>query len=860
MKHLTSKQLREEWINFFESKGHLKVESKSLIPVDDPSLLWINSGVATLKDFFSGKKQPPSKRLVNSQKAIRTNDIENVGVTSRHHTMFEMLGNFSIGDYFKAEAIEFAWEFLTKTLEIEPQLLYITYFTEDKDTYNKWIEIGVSPSNLIAGDRDMNFWDMGVGPCGPDTEIFFDRGEKYDKRGIELVENDIDNDRYIEIWNIVFSEFNNDGKGNYSELSQKNIDTGAGLERLGSILQGGHTNFDTDLFLTIIKKIEEITGQEYDGNNYFKNDPKQTKINKAFKVISDHMRAIVNAIADGAKPSNVSRGYIIRRLIRRAYRSGLYLGVKSKAFLYTLTQTVKDSLPFDVDVEAVSSIIRKEELAFAETIHNGEMLLEKSIVKGQPFDFSIAFKLFETYGFPIELTQEILSERGIELDISKFDEYRKKHADASRGKVAQAMQKQMTSLSKISGLISEFTGYETEMDYSEALIFLNETEELEEIDGEGYVVFAQTPFYATSGGQRYDKGSIKQNNNSAEVLDVFKDKFGNHIHKVKGKLVKGTAVLSVDHDVRNGLMRNHSGTHLVFKALREVFGSDTIEQLGSDNNEERLRFDFPSDKKPSAEQMQKVEKLVNDYIALDVIRNYIVTDLKSAEAMGAIMTVGEDTYSSKVRVVEFPGITSDLCGGTHIPSTGGIESFLITSVENKGSGVFRLEAITSKKTVHEWTNARMKEYTKDIEKAIKKNKALDSTYSFNKTPKTIADAMQNIKQLREDNKKLAKQAKKIELPDVKLEKDFFIKLDARPDQIKTMAISLREKHPKGTFVVGATTDKLLIAIASKEKDCNQLLQLINSKLNGRGGGSKDFAQGVCDNDNAQSVIKEVLNG
>ncbi len=861
MKKLTSKELREEWLKFFESKDHLRLESKSLIPINDDSLLWINSGVATLKDYFSGKKMPPKKRLTNSQKSIRTNDIENVGETSRHHTFFEMLGNFSIGDYFKNEAIEFAWEFLTKTLEMPTDKLYITYYQEDKDTYNKWIEMGVNKEHLIAGDKEMNFWDMGLGPCGPDTEIFFDKGEKYDKRGIELIEKDLDNDRYIEIWNVVFSEFNNDGEGNYIELSQKNIDTGAGLERIVSILQGGHTNFETDLFLSIIQATEKLTEKRYDPENYFTKEPTQTKINKQFRVIADHLRAVVNAISDGAKPSNVSRGYIIRRLIRRAYRAGMSLGIKQQTFLFNLTQDVVDSLPFKVDVNKVSAIIKKEEETFAKTIEKGEELLSKSIIPGKAFDFATAFKLFETYGFPIELTQEILAEKNVELNLEKFEEYRDKHAEASRGKdlSANAMQKQTSSLFKIKDKVSTFTGYETEQDSSNIVTLLNETEEIDTLDGVGFAVFESTPFYATSGGQRHDKGFIIQSNgNKAKIIDVFKDKFGNHIHKVDGKLTIGPALLEVDHDVRNGLMRNHSGTHLLFNALRETYG-DVIEQLGSDNNEERLRFDFPCNKRPTEDDLNKIENLVNKYIKMEVKRDYIVTDIKSAEEMGAIMTVDEYNNENEVRVVDFPGITKDLCGGTHVPNTKVIEAFKIISVDSKGSGVFRIEAITSKKTISEWEETEKMKYQEIIDAIITKNKKIDSKYTKDISFKTISQAQKLITLLKKDNKKLKKQVETFEVPEIENIGDLYINLTIDSSHVKKMAISLREKYPKTTFAIGSTGDKIILAITSKVKNCGSIFSTISAKASGRGGGSSDFAQGAVDNiENIENIINEAI--
>ncbi|MCP4337225.1 MAG: alanine--tRNA ligase [Mycoplasma sp.] len=863
MKRLTSKELRETWIEFFKSKDHMALESKPLIPINDPSLLWINSGVATLKDFFSGKKQPPSKRIVNSQKSIRTNDIENVGVTSRHHTFFEMLGNFSIGDYFKETAIEFAWEFLTKELEMNKEKLFITYFKDDEDTYNKWLSLGVDKSHLIPGSKKMNFWDMGLGPCGPNTEIFFDRGSKFDERGIELIEKDLDNDRYIEIWNVVFSEFNNDGEGNYKKLAQKNIDTGAGLERIASILQGGNTNFDTDLFLPIISKVEQMSNKKYKQENYFEKNKEQTFINKNLKIIADHMRTVVNAISDGAKPSNVSRGYIIRRLIRRAYRSGLSLGIQNETFLYKITQTVIDSLPFEINSNDVSSVIKKEEELFAKTIKKGEELLNKSIVPNQEFPFEIAFKLFETYGFPIEITQEILEEKGIVLKIDKFKEFQKKHAEASRSKVELGMQKQIESLTKIKNNISQFVGYEKEIEKSKVLKLLDEEKILESIDGEGFVIFEKTPFYATSGGQRHDKGFIiTKDGMKIEVLEVFKDKFNNHIHKINGKLETNQEVtLEVDHKVRNGLMRNHSGTHLVFKALREVFGADLIEQLGSDNNEDRLRFDFPCENKPTEEEKERVEALVNKYIKMSVDRNYIITNLKEAENMGAIMTIDEDNYSDQVRVVEFPGITSDLCGGTHIPNTKMLEVFKIKTIENKGSGVFRLEAISSNEEVNNWKEKEKEKLLEIIEKAFNKNKKMDSNYKLDINFNKLDEGKLIIERLKEDNKTLNKANKKVEIPEIDPNLKSYIDLNVQPNQVKNLAISLREKYPKTTFVIGASVGKLILAIASKEKDCIELFNKITSSVNGRGGGSKEFAQGAIEiNDKVKQIIEEALNG
>ncbi|MCU9931307.1 alanine--tRNA ligase [Mycoplasmopsis felis] len=491
---MTSKEIRKKWLDFFESKNHYVVPSKSLIPQNDPSLLWINSGVNTLKDYFSGKKIPPCPRLVNSQKSIRTNDIENVGVTARHHTFFEMLGNFSIGDYFKKEAIEYAKEFLLDVLKLEKDKLYFTYYKEDLETRNLWIKNGFKESHLIPGDKKTNFWEVGSGPRGPNTEIFYDRGIKYDSRGIELLENDIENDRYIEIWNIVFSTFNSDGQGNYTELKQKNIDTGAGFERLVSILQNVPTNFDTDLFLPIINEIEKYTNYRYQTSNYFSKDKTQTQINTYFKVIADHMRTVVNAIADGAKPSNVGRGYILRRLIRRSVYFGMMLNISGN-FLYKLTQIIKDTLPFGYDVEKVREIILNEEEIFSKTIENGRNLLFQHISKDQKvFPGNIAFKLFETYGFPIELTDEILRQEGIKIDYSSYEQAKEQHSIASKNQKVSGMDKVINSLTLIKNKVDEFIGYSDTYSKSKILYLLNTEREIQDSKETSYVILDKTPF------------------------------------------------------------------------------------------------------------------------------------------------------------------------------------------------------------------------------------------------------------------------------------------------------------------------------------------------------------------------------
>lgn len=882
----SSKEIRQMWIDYFVSKKHLFIESKSLIPFKDPSLLWINSGVATLKDYFSGKKQPPSKRIVNSQKSIRTNDIENVGVTARHHTFFEMLGNFSIGDYFKEEAIEFGDEFVTKILGLDKNKIYITYFEKDLKVRDKWISLGYDPSHLIPGSRELNFWDVGSGPCGPNTEIFYDRGEKYNVGGPELIANDIENDRFIEIWNIVFSEFNNNGDGTYSELAQKNIDTGAGLERIVSILQDGPTNFDTDLFLPIIHEVEKMSNNKYKIENYFKKNSKQESINKHFKIIADHMRAVTNAISDGEKPSNTQRGYIIRRLIRRAYYSGSRLGIKEKAFLYKLVPIVVSSLIFDVDVEKVGEIIKKEELVFSSTIEQGKKILDESMLisKNHEFDVNIAFKLYETFGFPIEMTNDILIENGYHLDFEKLQELKNKHSEISKSKKEVInFDKAINSLTLIAKTISEFVGYDQLIVFNTQIEYLlNESQEIEQSneDSISYIILKQTPFYATSGGQLHDKGYMLQNDNKIEVLDVFKDKYNNHIHIVKGNIDKNQKISAfVDEETRLGLMRNHSATHLTFAALRHIFGRE-IEQLGSDNNQDRLTFDFPLDHKPTNEEIKQIEDYVKNIIDKNVKRNYIVTTIEGAKKMGAIMTIEESDYydSNNIRVVEFPNITSDLCGGTHIDFTKNLEAFKVVSIESKGTGVYRLRAITSHKLVNEFLKEEFAKYQTLLSNMYKKYVNLYDTKNTSMIkieialPSLVMNYEQKIQEIKntielisEETKKLLKEPNKIseniELKEIKLFNNIDVILisNINKNVFKDVAIQTREKNPTKLIIVLTEyeNNKSSIIVTSKQYKVLNIISQLQVKLNLKGGGNDLIWQGITSNKIDEDIFNKL---
>lgn len=870
---INSAQMRQLWLDFFESKDHLIVPTKNLIPYKDNSLLWINSGVATLKDYFSGKKKPIKNRLVNSQKAIRTNDIENVGVTTRHHTFFEMLGNFSIGDYFKKEAIEFAIELLVRKLKMDPKLLYVTYYYEDLETRDLWIKNGIEATHLIKGTKETNFWEVGSGPCGPNTEIFYDRGEKFDKRGIELLEKDIDNDRFIEIWNIVFSTYNSDGEGNYTELKQKNIDTGAGLERICAILQDVPTNYDTDLFMPIIKEVEKLTNFKYDMNDYFKEPSEQTKINIAFKIIADHMRTVANAIGDGAKISNVGRGYIIRRLIRRSYYQSFILKITQKTFLHSLVKVIKSVLPFEYDEKLVASIIEKEELLFAKTIEKGRNLLLSMIHDGNDINAKTVFHLYETYGFPFELTIEILKEFNIDINQEDLEKFKIEHANKSRNVTVSGMKEAINSLSSITEKITEFIGYETLNSTSKIIFMANQNKQVENLNGKGYIILDKTPFYATSGGQNHDQGFITQNGNIIKVLDVFKDKNGNHVHLVEGKInISEPVEVNVDPCVRIMMARGHSATHIMFSLMRNILGSE-IKQLGSDINEERLTFDFPSDERPSDDKIEQIESEFNKIIKKHALRHYEVITLEQAKKAGAYMTLEEMEYMDPkaVRMVIFENITKDLCGGTHVENTSVIENFKIVSVEKKAAGVFRIRAITSNKLVDEYLRNSIEELKQDIYNINSKIFKLDSSHKLEFVKfETLSEELKYLNKyklvLQETLKKLSKEANKNTNIDLELThlniygKELVINLETPANAIKVQGASLRETYPDSIIILASPNESgALICCASHKYNSAEILKSIFNKLDGKGGGNAIFSIGKINSvNNLFEIIKEVI--
>ena len=699
MKNLKSYEIRQMWLDFFKSKGHKIVPSASLIPVDDPTLLWINAGVAPLKKYFDGREIPENPRLCNAQKSLRTNDIENVGKTARHHTFFEMLGNFSIGDYFREEALEFACEILfdEKWFGIPKELIYITYYPEDKVTYNKWVSLGVDPSHLVPIVD--NFWEIGEGPCGPDTEIFFDRGEKYDPEniGIRMLQEDIENDRYIEIWNIVFSQFNSTTglkREDYPELPSKNIDTGGGLERFACVFQGVETNYETDLFMPYIKEVEKLSGIKYDGCN--------DEYKMAFRVIVDHIRSVTFALADGAVLSNEGRGYVLRRILRRAVRMGRKLGINDP-FLYKIVNVVVNNMKmFYTYLEEKEAIITKlikiEEENFLKTLESGEKRLNEIIKNSSTNVISgtDAFLLYDTFGFPIELTEEAAFDKGFTVDKDGFKaelQKQKERARKARGGV-ESMNAQNEEYMKFKDE-SKFVGYETLTSESKVIGLFKDGHLVDSASGDVIAIFDNTPFYAESGGQIGDQGSVILNNESFNVLNTIKFPNGQHAHMIDMKEVvlhmNDMVSLVVDDAFRNSVQANHSATHLLNEALRKVLGSHVV-QHGSLVSNEYLRFDFNNYENLTNEELLEIERLVNEQIKLDSSVNTILTSIEEAKSRGAQAVFGEK-YGDVVRLVEM-GYSKELCGGTHVSRTSEIEKFAILGIESKGSGIFRIEAAT----------------------------------------------------------------------------------------------------------------------------------------------------------------------
>jgi len=868
MHQLSSAQIRQMWLDFWKSKGHAIEPSANLVPVNDPTLLWINSGVATLKKYFDGSVIPDNPRITNAQKSIRTNDIENVGKTARHHTMFEMLGNFSIGDYFRDEAIEWGFELLTSPewFGFPKEKLYMTYYPDDKDSYNRWISLGVEPSHLIP--LEDNFWEIGAGPSGPDTEIFFDRGTEFDPEniGVRLLEEDIENDRYIEIWNIVLSQFNADPavpRSEYKELPNKNIDTGAGLERLAAIFQGAKTNFETDLFLPIIREVEKLSGKTYDPDGD----------NMSFKVIADHIRALSFAIGDGALPGNEGRGYVLRRLLRRASMHGQRLGI-SGPFLYKLVEIVghimESYYPEVLEKrDFIEKIVKREEETFARTIdagsgHLDQLLAQLKEAGKDTLEGKDIFKLYDTYGFPVELTEELAEDAGYKIDHKGFKAAMKEQQDRARAAVVKggSMGMQNETLAGITES-STFVYGQTKLDATLSVI-IAENERTEAVsEGQALLVFNQTPFYAEMGGQVADHGVVKNATGDivATVLDVQKAPNGQPLHKVElhASISLGQVyTLELDTKRRNGVEKNHTATHLLHAALHNIIGEHAT-QAGSLNEQDFLRFDFTHFEAVTAEELRRIEEEVNEQIwnAIPVVT--VETDIDTAKEMGAMALFGEK-YGKEVRVVTIGGYSIELCGGTHVSNTSEIGIFKILKEEGIGSGTRRIIAVTGREAFFAY---------RDQEDALKEVAVTIKSPQIKEVPNKVASLQEQVRELQKENASLKEKAAAAAAGDVfkDVKEANGVRFIASQVQVsdagalRTFADNWKQKDYSDVLVLVASIgDKVNVLVASKSSNVHagNLIKVLAPIVAGRGGGKPDMAMaGGSDASAIQTLLNSV---
>ncbi len=847
---MTSQEVRQMFLDFFKSKGHVIEPSVSLVPVNDPTLLWINSGVATLKKYFDGSVIPENPRITNAQKAIRTNDIENVGKTARHHTMFEMLGNFSIGDYFRKEAIEWGFELLTSSewFEFPVEKLYMTYYPADMDSYNRWIEVGVSPDHLIPIED--NFWEIGAGPSGPDTEIFFDRGEAFDPEniGLKLLAEDIENDRYIEIWNIVLSQFNANPsvpRSEYEELPHKNIDTGMGLERMVAVIQGAHTNFETDLFMPIIRQIEQLSGKTY--------DPYGDSM--SFKVIADHIRSLSFAIGDGALPGNEGRGYVLRRLLRRAVMHGRKMGIND-TFLYKLVKVVGDIMQsYYPEVlekrEFIEKIVTREEETFARTIDAGSKLFDEVITKLKAenqatLDGADIFKLYDTYGFPVELTEELAEDAGFKIDHAGFEAAMKAQQERARAAVVKggSMNKQSEVLTALT-VTSEFS-YTAQKLSSPLTAIVQDDKRVKTAKGLAQVVFAETPFYAEMGGQVADHGVIMDQAGVvvATVTDVQKAPNGQPLHTVEivTELFENeTYTLAIDLKRRNSVIKNHTATHLLHAALHTILGNHAT-QAGSLNEVDFLRFDFTHFSAVTADELTEIEHQVNEEIwnAIDVLT--VETDVATAKEMGALALFGEK-YGKTVRVVTIGDYSVELCGGTHVGNTSEIGLFKIIKEEGIGSGTRRIIALTGQKAFEDFKDQEA--ILKDIQGLVKSPQASQTVAKVENLQADLKEAQKNLESL---SAKMASAQSDELFQNVETANGITYiaaKVAAKDaGSLRSLADIWKQKNSSDVLVLVAQIGEkanLLVASQSGDVKSGNLVKALAPFIDGRGGGKPDMA-------------------
>ena len=848
-------ELRRLYLDFFESKGHLKMKSFSLVPHNDNSLLIINSGMAPLKPYFTGQEIPPKRRVTTCQKCIRTGDIENVGKTARHGTFFEMLGNFSFGDYFKTEAIHWSWEFLTEVVGLDANRLYPSIYEDDEEAFDIWNkEIGIAPERIFRFGMEDNFWEHGAGPCGPCSEIYYDRGEKYGcgKPGCTV---GCDCDRYMEVWNNVFSQFNNDGHGHYTDLIQKNIDTGMGLERLAVVVQDVDSIFDVDTLQALRNKVCEMAGVKY------KEDEKQ---DVSIRVITDHIRSVTFMVSDGIMPSNEGRGYVLRRLLRRAARHGRLLGIQDK-FLSKLCETViegsKDGYPeLEEKKEFITKVISEEEEKFNKTIDQGLSILadmekaleeqNKNVLSGED-----TFKLYDTYGFPIDLTKEILEEKNITIDEEGFSKCMNEQREKARKarKVSNYMGADATVYDEIDPAItSEFVGYDKLKNDSKVTVLTTEEDVVEALSegDKGTIIVDETVFYATMGGQEGDKGYITSPEGEFKVDTTIKLKGGKIGHvgvMTKGMIKAGdTVTLLVDSEYRADTCKNHSATHLLQKALRMVLGNH-VEQKGSYVDPERLRFDFTHFQSMTAEELKKVEDIVNEKIVEAIPVETKIMTIEEAKKTGAMALFGEK-YGESVRVVCIDDFSKEFCGGTHVANTANIRLFKIISEAGVAAGVRRIEALTDKGVL---------KYYEELEKLVKEVSEAAKTESV-QLVRRIHTMNDEIKALSSENEKLKAELANNALGDVsdnvveiKGVKFVATKVDnVDMNELRNLGDKIKNEIGSGVVLVVSAigSDKVnMIAMATddavaKGAHAGNLIKAVASLVGGGGGGRPNMAQ------------------
>ncbi len=858
MQHRSGNEVRQLFLDYFKKQNHMIEPGASLVPVNDPTLLWINSGVAALKKYFDGSVKPANKRITNAQKSIRTNDIENVGKTARHHTFFEMLGNFSIGDYFKEEALKFAWEFLTSPeyIGMEVEKMYVTVHPTDDEAYRIWTDIiGLDPKHILKSEE--NYWQIGEGPCGPNSEIYYDRGPAFDPENIgePLFFEERENDRYIEVWNIVFSQYDaKEGvdRKDYKELPQKNIDTGMGLERLVCIVQGGETNFDTDLFLPVIHAVEKLAKHPY------ANEHKM-----AYRVIADHIRTVTFALADGALFANEGRGYVLRRILRRAVRFGIKLGIEG-AFMHTLVKVVAEMMgsnfsyvtPFyayvNDKVELIERLVKAEELRFHKTLLAGEQLLMLEIERSESnlLAGSTVFKLYDTFGFPVELTQEIAEEMDYSIDMEGFKHEMQAQRERARAAIdkTESMKGQSIDLMNFT-TASEFVGYTTFKTDSKVMALFKNGVRVESLDDEGEIILDVTPFYAESGGQIADTGSLTFNEGEALVSDVQKAPNKQNLHKIKvlvGELKEGDVVhAQIDVKKRQSITRNHSSAHLLQAALKLIVG-EHIQQAGSFVSDEYMRFDFTHFEKVEDSKLKAIEVMVNEAIFNAHPVSFALLPIEEAKAQGA-MALFSEKYDAIVRVVTMGDVSKELCGGCHVNNTQELGLFKIVSEESIGSGIRRITARTGAHAYQDFVS-----YQTQLE-------TIASYYKANSIHNIEDRVEHGLIELSETKQALGQAKQKLAVLEAKVLNHEFVdkegyqvlvkRIDQNSDHLKLLIENLKKENSKRIiFLASSDQDKaLFVAYVSPELNkqgikAGDLVKEAAVLCAGNGGGRPDFAQ------------------